>query len=228
MQASSNLNLTKTSTTDIDPKVGGCVDTKRLLHDVFENVGPECVENEDFSHDFVKGDTENEDNDFILHLFHLKSMHGCTIKSFDMLLKLLVSVFLDVNLFLSSWNKCKQLNKDLGFQCEKIHSCLNDCILYWGRRENQDECDKCRTSRWMDKDRRLPNKVLRYFPLIPRLLRMYKSSRIAKDMIWHHKDRTNDGILRHPADGEAWKDFDERLANYASDPQNVKLGLASD
>jgi len=30
---------------------------------------------------------------FILHLFHLKSMHGWSIKSFDMLLQLFIAVF---------------------------------------------------------------------------------------------------------------------------------------
>ena len=57
---------------------------------------------------------------------------------------------------------------------------------------------------------------------------MYESSRIAEAMIWHHKDRTNDGILRHPTDGKAWKDIDERYPNFARDPRNVRLGLASD
>ena len=165
---------------------------------------------------------------FILHLFHLKSMYGWSNKSFDQLLTLLVTVFPSIIPIPSSWNNCKQLNKDLGFQYEKIYSFPNDCILYWDGRENQDECDKCYTLQWKDKDRRLPCKVLCYFPFIPRLLRMYKSSRIAKDMIWHHKDRTNDGILRHPTDGKAWKDIDERYPNFARDPRNVRLGLASD
>lgn len=66
--------------------------------------------------------------------------------SIDMLLTLLVTVFPNIIPFPSSWNNCKQLNKDLGFQYEKIHCCPNDCILYWGGRENQDECDKCQTS----------------------------------------------------------------------------------
>ena len=145
-----------------------------------------------------------------------------------MLLQLLVTVFPQINLFPSSWSKCKQLKKDLGLSYEKIHACPNDCILYWDGREHQEECDKCHLSRWKDKDKKLPNKVLRYFPLIPRLLRMYKSSRIAEDMLWHHRDRVKDGILRHPADAKAWKDFDEQNPHFASDPRNVRLGLSSD
>jgi len=37
---------------------------------------------------------------------------------------------------------------------------------------------------------------------------MYKSSKIVEDMIWHHKSRMKNGILRHLADDKAWKDFD--------------------
>ena len=47
-------------------------------------------------------------------------------------------------------------------------------------------------------------------------------------MRWHKEGRTKDGILRHPADGAAWKAFDERYANIVVDSCNVRLGLASD
>jgi hypothetical protein len=36
-----------------------------------------------------------------------------------------------------------------------------------------DACPKCKQSRWEDKDgKRVPRKILRHFPLIPRLKRM--------------------------------------------------------
>jgi len=34
-------------------------------------------------------------------------------------------------------------------------------------------------------------------------------------------------ILRHPADAKAWKEFHKQYPNFASDPRNVRLGLAS-
>jgi hypothetical protein len=45
---------------------------------------------------------------------------------------------------------------------------------------------------------------------------------------WHAQGRTKDGVLRHPTDGEAWKAFDSRYPDFASNPRNVRLGLASD
>jgi len=50
---------------------------------------------------------------------------------------------------------------------------------------------------------------------------MYKSSIITEDMLWHHKERVKDGILRRPADAKAWKDFDEHNSHFASNPRNV-------
>jgi len=46
-------------------------------------------------------------------------------------------------------------------------------------------------------------------------------------MKWHGEG-TKDGKLRHPADSLTWKTFDSLHPNFASDPQNVMLGLASD
>jgi len=57
---------------------------------------------------------------------------------------------------------------------------------------------------------------------------MYKSSRIAEDMLWHYRDRVKDGILRHPADAKACKNFDEQNLHFASEARNVRLGLSSD
>jgi hypothetical protein len=54
------------------------------------------------------------------------------------------------------------------------------------------------------------------------------SKQTAEDMTWHKNKRTNDGILRHPADSLTWKKFDEEHTFFASDARNVRLGLASD
>jgi len=56
---------------------------------------------------------------------------------------------------------------------------------------------------------RVPRLVLRHFPLIPRLQRMFMSSKLAEHMRWHTEGRTDDGKLRHPADSKAWKHVNE-------------------
>ncbi|KAG8498931.1 hypothetical protein CXB51_005367 [Gossypium anomalum] len=54
------------------------------------------------------------------------------------------------------------------------------------------------------------------------------SSKTADSMRWHNDQRTDDGLLRHPTDSLAWKSFDSKFPSFASDPQNVRLGLAAD
>ena len=78
------------------------------------------------------------------------------------------------------------------------------------------------------KKNKIPAKVLRYFPLKPRLQRLFLSSKTAEDMRWHATDTNNDGMLRHPRDSEAWKKFDLTHTWFSSDPRNVRLALASD
>ncbi|KAK5811973.1 hypothetical protein PVK06_027366 [Gossypium arboreum] len=54
------------------------------------------------------------------------------------------------------------------------------------------------------------------------------SSKTAEFMTWHHDQRTDDGLLRHPTDSLAWKSLDNKFLSFASDPRSVRLGLASD
>ncbi|XP_056688561.1 uncharacterized protein [Spinacia oleracea] len=183
---------------------------------------------------------------FLLHLFHLKCMNHWSIESFNMLLKLILDAFPQILDFPSSYYYSKKMIKDLGLGYEKIDACPNNCMLYWGEFLKKDKCHVCGTSRWKKtKDRGnvvsdqgtdtckkgVPAKVMRYFPLIPRLKRIYMSSSTAEDMRWHDTERLGEDdkkILRHPSDGLAWKAFDERHSDFALDPRSVRLGLASD
>jgi hypothetical protein len=47
-------------------------------------------------------------------------------------------------------------------------------------------------------------------------------------MRWHHANRSQYGLVRHVADSKAWAHIDNSWPNFASDPYNVKLGLALD
>ena len=48
-------------------------------------------------------------------------------------------------------------------------------------------------------------------------------------MRWHkEKCVDTEGILRHPADSEAWKDFDKQNLEFALNSRNVRLGLTID
>ncbi|GJU75637.1 CACTA transposable element [Tanacetum coccineum] len=120
-----------------------------------------------------------------------------------------------------------------GLGYESIHACVNDCFLFWGD-NNKDVhfCPVCKTSRLKDSNtprKEVPKKVLRYFPIIPRLQRLYKSSHTAKEMIWHATGKcTEPGKMQHLVDGRAWKNFDTKYLNFAKEPRNIRLGLVAD
>ncbi|XP_024314555.1 uncharacterized protein LOC100825808 [Brachypodium distachyon] len=46
-------------------------------------------------------------------------------------------------------------------------------------------------------------------------------------MRWHKEGLVCDGKLRHPADSLPWKHVDDKFKEFALDPRNVRLGLAS-
>ncbi|XP_043694159.1 uncharacterized protein LOC122644850 [Telopea speciosissima] len=165
---------------------------------------------------------------FILRLYHIKCLCKLSNKAFSLLLDLLKEAFLEPNSLPKSLYKTKKIIKDLGLNYEKIDACRNDCMLYWNEAANATSCYKCGISRYISDDKKIPVKILRHFPLIPRFQRLYISSKLSSDMRWHHEERVDDQKLRHPADAKAWKDFDRLYLDFSEDPRNIRLGLASD
>ncbi|XP_042944749.1 uncharacterized protein LOC122278634 [Carya illinoinensis] len=168
---------------------------------------------------------------FIVKLLHIKTIGGWTIKSFNMVLQLLKSAFPEIEIP-NSYHEAQRLERGLGFTYVKIDACPNDCMLFWKDDADKEVCSKCNESRWMStrlKKGKIPQKVLRYFPLIPRLQRLFMSKNIAKSMKWHKVERVDDqSTLRHPADSKLWRQFDKDHHWFAEDAHNVRLGLASD
>ncbi|XP_070010997.1 uncharacterized protein [Nicotiana sylvestris] len=167
---------------------------------------------------------------FLMHLYRTKCMFKWSNESFNALLGLLKNALPEGENLPPSFYETKKIVEGLGLKYEKIHACPNDCMLF--RKEfankNVNKCNVCGASRWKNDARKISAKVLRYFPLKPRLQTLFMSSETSKAMCWHHEERNKDRVLRHPADSEAWKKFDSRYPEFAGDPRNVRLGLASD
>ncbi|KAG8490967.1 hypothetical protein CXB51_014698 [Gossypium anomalum] len=156
---------------------------------------------------------------FCIRLFHLKCLGGWNGNVFTMLLEFLREMFP----FAKIPQYCqdmKSIIKDLGLGYDKIHSCPNDCMLYWGDQKNQQSCHVCGKSRWMNRNTEDVNMDEGGAQL--------RKKPTADSMRWHNDQRADDGLLRHPADSLAWKSFHSKFPSFASDPQNVRLGLAVD
>ncbi|KAJ8769380.1 hypothetical protein K2173_002584 [Erythroxylum novogranatense] len=67
-----------------------------------------------------------------------------------------------------------------------------------------------------------------YFPLTPRLQRLYTSDVTACHMRWHAEHDQEDGVMRHPSDALAWKHFNDTHVHFAIESRNMRLGLSTD
>ncbi|XP_058787440.1 uncharacterized protein LOC131661819 isoform X1 [Vicia villosa] len=182
----------------------------------------------DVNQPLYEGCTNYSKLSFLIKLYHIKCLCGVSDKAMTMIIELLKDVFVDAKIPVSFYEAKKIINK-LRLDYTKIDACPNDCMLYWGE-ENQDfeECKRCKTSRWKDDKKKKSAKILRYFPLKPRLQRLFMCSKTAESMRWHALEANQDGMMRHPRDSEAWKTFDLLHPEFATDSRNVRLGLATD
>ena len=76
--------------------------------------------------------------------------------------------------------------------------------------------------------KKVPAKVMWYFPVIPHLKRFFRNKSNAKLMRWHKEERKKDQMLRHPADGSQWRNVDREFPDFDMDPRNIKFGLSTD
>ncbi|XP_062100451.1 uncharacterized protein LOC133806357 [Humulus lupulus] len=169
---------------------------------------------------------------FIVNLMHIKVMCGWSNKSFDLLLELLSKTFPKDNKIPRSYYDAKKMLRDLGLGYETIHVCEYDCALFGKENKNAERCPICGHERYKfqgTKGKKIPHKKMQYFPITPRLQRLFMSCHTSSDMRWHKEERVDtEGVLRHPADAEVWKDFDRQYPYFAKESRNVRLGFATD
>ena len=145
------------------------------------------------------------------------------------------------NVLPPSTYEAKKVLCPLGLEVQKIHACINDCILYRGEHENLNACPICGALRYkIRRDdsgdaegepcprRRVPAKVMWYAPIIPRLKRLFLNKEHAKLLRWHKEDRKKDEMLRHPADGSQWRKSEGEFSDFAGDARNLRFGLSTD
>jgi hypothetical protein len=131
---------------------------------------------EEAKHELYPGYTEESRLSFIIKLLHIKVYNRITTFGFDAFLELLSSLLKNVPELPKSYNEMKALLWKLGFGYESINVCKYDCALFWKDNEEDDHCLVCGFTRWkVNKEgkKKVPHKVLRYFPIIPCLQRIF-------------------------------------------------------
>ena len=135
------------------------------------------------------------------------------------------------NVLLQSVYSVKKFLKTFDMGYEKIHACEYDCCLFGKEYKDLDNCPKCGASRWKKNKRTqeikkcVPVKVLRYFPIIPRFKRMFRSEKMGEDLRWHFNNKSNDGKMRHPVDSITWDLVNDKWQSFSAD--QLRLGLAT-
>ena len=131
--------------------------------------------------------------------------------------------------------EASKILRRLGLAYNMIHACPNGCCLFKGDLDEADKCPVCKCDRYRMCGRsRVPTLILRHFPLIPRLQRMFSSKKLSKLNVWHYFNKSVDGKMRHTADSPQWNfvntEFEPEAGNdmFGRDPRDIHLGLALD
>ncbi|XP_058214912.1 uncharacterized protein LOC131326234 [Rhododendron vialii] len=170
---------------------------------------------------------------FVIEMLQVKVQYRWSNSSFNVFLSSLRRFLPEGHVAPRSIDECKKLLRDLGLGYELIDACPNDCVLYWKENAHLEKCPnpKCQRPRYKVNDgkgKKIPHKILRYFPVTPRLQRLYMNPDIVEDMKWHSDKRVDDEDMRHPADTPQWKRLDEKYPEFSWETRNVRLGFATD
>jgi hypothetical protein len=78
--------------------------------------------------------------------------------------------------------------------------------------------------------RKSPALSVWYLPVVDRLRALFGNPEDVKLMSWHASPERvkDDGKLRHPSDGQQWKDFDKAYLEFRDEPRHVRFMLSTD
>ncbi|CAM8950986.1 unnamed protein product [Rhodiola kirilowii] len=169
-----------------------------------------------------------------LKLFNLKAKNEWSNKSFTELLALVKDMLPEGNTLPNRTYEAKKVMCPMGLKYEKIHACLNDCILYQNAYSDLKECPVCKAFHYKlnkepkGKSKGTPSKVLWYLPPIPRFQRLVADTEDSNNMRWHAEKRVADTKMRHLADSLQWAKVDNTFLEFGAESRNLRLGLSTD
>jgi hypothetical protein len=168
----------------------------------------------------------------IPQVFTIKSDHGLSEVGYDKIIEWARSILLEGNKLKENFYTAKSMIKPLGLGYQKIDIYPNFYILYYLENVEMTEYMTCGHSHYKPRTGRgktlVAYKKLKYFPITPRLQRLFMSPRTAEHMTWHQSHHVVDGVMVHPSDGEAWKYFNSMHPHFSAESRNVCLGLCTD
>jgi hypothetical protein len=125
----------------------------------------------------------------------------------------------------SNNNEAKAKLTRFGLTYNRIDACRKNCIIYYGDKASMLSCFECGEPRYKPEKGKTPWKVLRHFPIIPCILKSFKSHERAPLFNGYKDPTSQDGLWRVPSDSLAWKHINNEI-----DPnfEGLYLGAAID
>ena len=114
-------------------------------------------------------------------LLNIKTSSNVSQTTFDQFVALMKSVLPKDNKLPGSCYEAKKYTKKVGMRMEKIHVCPRECMLFYKETSHLKKCLHCDAPRYLlgmepgHRKNGVGAKVLRYFPIIPRLQRLFMS-----------------------------------------------------
>ncbi|PKU62039.1 hypothetical protein MA16_Dca012148 [Dendrobium catenatum] len=147
-----------------------------------------------------KGCTTHSELSVAVKMLSIKAEYNVARECFNQFIGLLKETNPTDNLIPTDLYRTKKLVSKLGLTYTKIDCCVNGCMLYFKEDIAETVCRHCNAPRFKPKsrNRRKQKDVsvskMFYFPIIPRLQRLYASMRSAAHMRWHN-DRIPQGRI---------------------------------
>ena len=158
-------------------------------------------------------------------------LHGSSDVLIDELFRIFSkSILPEVNSLPGSYREAIEYVKRLGHSYQSYDICPNNCRVYRDELRNATFYPLCRAPRKKRAGKSwVPHKVLRVFPVIPRLKRIFRSPKQAAAMTWWAMQRRQDGVMSHVSHAKQWQWINERYAEeFAYDDWCVRMALIAD
>ena len=123
----------------------------------------------------------------------------------------------------------KTMIRRLGLDHDRYDSCPNGHVLFEGDVNGALlECPRCQHPRFLEGSTCIPYAVTRYFPLIPKLIRLYKCPKIA-NLLNHFKDAPEGlRLMKSVVDSLQWQEVSRLYPEFRNLSSSLRLGLIAD
>ena len=161
----------------------------------------------------------------LLNLFAVFGISKSCAKEFLILLKELLS---QGNSLPTLHYVTQKLLMRLGLTYNSIHACRNGCCLFQKDLKDATMCPTCKESKYIANLNNRPMKVLRHFPLIPRLKRMFQCTRLAELNKWHGSQCAETDKVECMPDTKARKHVNSMYLDSRAEDRNIRLEAVLD